>query len=95
MTATPADPAGAQTVPTAPTAPAMPTMLTALPTLVVAPHLDDALLSAFELTRSATGRTVLTVFDGEPQEPVVTSWDLVCSLKDSAEAMRLRRAEND
>lgn len=78
-----------------------------LPILVVAPHLDDALLSAFALTTApapsaspassaaSTAPTVLTVFDGEPADPVVTSWDVVCSLADSSEAMRLRRAEND
>lgn len=72
-----------------------PTYAGPLPVLVVAPHLDDALLSAFALASSGTRTTVLTVFDGEPEQPVVTSWDLVCSLRDSAEAMRLRRSEND
>lgn len=72
----------------------LPKPLDTLPVLVVAPHLDDAVLSAFALARSGPDATVLTVFDGEPQPPVVTSWDLVCSLRDSAEAMRLRRAEN-
>lgn len=75
--------------------PSLPAFVGSLPVLVVAPHLDDALLSAFALATSGTSTSVLTVFDGEPERPVVTSWDLVCSLRDSAEAMALRRAEND
>lgn len=75
-----------------PVTPALPTDLQALPVLIVEPHLDDAVLSAFALARA--GATILTVFDGAPQPPVVTSWDQICSLRDSTEAMALRHTES-
>ncbi|HEX7132501.1 MAG TPA: PIG-L family deacetylase [Iamia sp.] len=61
--------------------------------LVVAPHFDDAALSAFALL--ALRATVLTVCTGRPDPPQRTRWDRRCGFRDSSEAMAARRREDD
>lgn len=61
--------------------------------LIVAPHFDDAALSAFALL---SGRaTVLTVFTGHPDPPQRTRCDRRCGFRDSSQAMEVRRQEDD
>ena len=62
--------------------------------LVVSPHYDDALLSAFALS-TQPGADVLTVFTGSPTPAVSTEWDSTCGFVDSHTAMRARVAEDD
>lgn len=61
--------------------------------LVISPHLDDALLSAYEIARR-TGAEVWTVLAGDPDEPITTWWDRLCGFSDSHSAMIARRAED-
>lgn len=63
------------------------------PTLILSPHLDDALFSAAELIRLGNP-TVWTVFAGEPDDPVTTDWDRSCGFADSHEALMVRRQED-
>lgn len=62
-------------------------------TLVLSPHLDDALLSAtaFVLTDPSD---VWTVFAGRPHPPRTTSWDEICGFADSDETLTARVAED-
>lgn len=61
--------------------------------LVISPHLDDALLSAYEIIHR-TGAEVWTVFAGEPDPPMTTDWDRTCGFPDSHTLMVHRRAED-
>ena len=63
--------------------------------MIIAPHLDDAVLSAWSLINSANADLVLTVFTGAPRPAVVTDWDRMCGFADSTEALESRRAEDD
>jgi LmbE family N-acetylglucosaminyl deacetylase len=64
------------------------------PALVVSPHLDDAVLSAFAfLDRPAV--TVLTVFCGAPEDRAASDWDTKLGQLDGAESMRIRIAEDE
>lgn len=63
------------------------------PVLVVSPHLDDAILSAFALCRWERA-TVLNVFDGAPTPRHETTWDRLCGFADSDDAVSARHAEN-
>lgn len=66
------------------------------PILVVSPHYDDAILSAFAVfaSRPTAPRAVLTVFSGEPSERLHTEWDAACGFSDSSMAITERRAED-
>jgi LmbE family N-acetylglucosaminyl deacetylase len=64
------------------------------PVLVVSPHLDDAVLSAFAFLRRSRA-TVLTVFCGAPCDGRASSWDVALGQTDGADAMRMRLAEDD
>ena len=64
------------------------------PVLVVSPHYDDALLSAFHLA-TAPEATVLTVCAAGPSPAVVTEWDTRCGFADSERAMTARALEDD
>lgn len=64
------------------------------PCLVIQPHFDDAALSVGQFLGSWPGATVLTVFSGIPADPVVTTYDVHCSFKDSTQAMRTRWHED-
>lgn len=78
-------------------------MITAFPsgqpapaTLVVAPHLDDAVFSAFcLLTRGHPDPQVLTVFAGGPSPAQRTSWDRLSGFENSDQAVTVRTREND
>ena len=63
--------------------------------LVVAPHLDDAVLSASAILHSRAADAVLTVFAGLPDPAVVTEWDIRCGYPDSTAAVTARRQEDD
>jgi LmbE family N-acetylglucosaminyl deacetylase len=64
--------------------------------LVISPHLDDAVLSCGELLATRPGTVVLTVFAGTPRDGArSTDWDTRCGFRDAAEAMAVRRREDD
>ncbi len=63
--------------------------------LVLSPHLDDAILSAFSLFSARRSSTVVTVFDGHPASPVTTEWDRLCGFTDSTSAMAARHLEDE
>lgn len=65
------------------------------PVLVLSPHFDDAILSAFGLLGGDSPIEVATVFTGEPESVHETGWDRLCGFSDSEDAVRGRRAEND
>jgi LmbE family N-acetylglucosaminyl deacetylase len=62
-------------------------------TVVLSPHLDDAVLSAF--ARLGPGTAVVNVFDGIPPEGTLTLWDRLCGASSSAEQARARLAEDE
>ncbi|TSD93130.1 hypothetical protein FOS14_23710 [Skermania sp. ID1734] len=64
--------------------------------LVVSPHLDDAVLSAFSAL-SSEEVTVVTVFAGIPDVGIpLSSWDLACGVTTSpADHTRQRRSEDE
>ncbi len=64
------------------------------PLLLVSPHLDDAMLSAFALL---TGEPVdvLTVFTGRPVPAQHTGWDAICGFDDSTISITTRLGENE
>lgn len=64
------------------------------PVLVVSPHLDDAVLSAFGFL-DRPDVTVMTVFTGAPEDGVASEWDRKLGHADGAEIMRRRLAEDD
>lgn len=62
--------------------------------LVISPHADDAVLSAWQALADGSA-TVVTVFTGIPVgENRLSDWDRGCGATDAAEQMRLRRAED-
>ncbi|MCI1748725.1 MAG: glycosyltransferase [Acidipropionibacterium sp.] len=61
--------------------------------LVLSPHLDDAMFSCAELIRR-TRPDVWTVFAGDPEPPVTTSWDRSCGFPDSHSLVTQRRRED-
>lgn len=62
--------------------------------LVISPHADDAVLSAWQALADGAA-TVVTVFTGIPVgEHRLSDWDRGCGATDAAEQMRLRRAED-
>lgn len=63
------------------------------PVLVLSPHLDDAMFSAFEIIRR-TDAEVWTVFAGAPSDDSCTEWDRGCGAASSRELVRRRRAED-
>jgi LmbE family N-acetylglucosaminyl deacetylase len=66
------------------------------PTLVVSPHLDDAVLSAGNLLAVATGVTVLTVFAGSPPaSSALTPWDRECGFNLGDDVIAARREEDE
>lgn len=68
-------------------------LLEGRPTLVLSPHLDDAILSAASLVL-AHPCEVWTVFTGRPTPAMTTSWDLSCGFSDSDETMDARLVED-
>lgn len=65
------------------------------PILLVSPHLDDVVLSAWAVLARPHPIDVLTVFSGAPAEVMATEWDRLCGFSDSHDAMTSRRLEDD
>lgn len=61
--------------------------------LVLSPHHDDAVWSIGR-TLARLEATVVTVFSRTPPEGLLTAFDQSCGFTSSAEAVRLRRLEN-
>lgn len=75
------------------TADASPRVALSGPTVILSPHLDDAVWSCFSLLAREPDVLVATVFAGIPQgEP--GWWDAQCGITDSAAHVRARRAED-
>lgn len=62
------------------------------PVVVLSPHLDDAVLSAWDVLRS--GAQVVVVFAGIPAEGTTGQFDPIFGATDSAALVRERRAED-
>jgi LmbE family N-acetylglucosaminyl deacetylase len=63
--------------------------------LVVSPHLDDAVLGCGAWIAAHPGARVLTVFAGVPPEPAtLTAWDAACGFASAGEAIVARRSED-
>ena len=69
------------------------------PLLIISPHYDDAMLSAFSVLgpgRQSTNEvTVLTVFGGRPTPAMKQPWDQQCGFMNSDDAMVARAAEEE
>lgn len=65
------------------------------PVLILSPHLDDAVFSAYALLSSECRVEVATVFTDAPQPPMQTGWDRLCGFTDSDRAVEVRRIENE
>jgi LmbE family N-acetylglucosaminyl deacetylase len=63
-------------------------------TVVLSPHLDDAVLSAWHVLTSAPSVTVVTVFAGVPESGFVTDLDRHLGAAESAARVQQRRAED-
>jgi LmbE family N-acetylglucosaminyl deacetylase len=64
------------------------------PTVVLSPHLDDAVLSAFAVLDGPGDVLVVNVCDGLPPAGRASDWVRLCGGTDDAEQMRLRLAED-
>jgi hypothetical protein len=64
------------------------------PIVVLSPHLDDAVLSAFTLLDGAGDVRVVNVCDGIPPAGRASDWVRLCGGTDDAEALRRRREED-
>jgi LmbE family N-acetylglucosaminyl deacetylase len=64
------------------------------PTVLLSPHLDDAVLSAFAVLTGADDVVVVNVCDGIPPAGRASDWVRLCGGRDDAEQMRLRLAED-
>ncbi len=63
--------------------------------LVISPHLDDAVLSCGEWMSRHPGATVVTLFAGVPPGEVpLQDWDRRCGFRSGTEAVRARRLED-
>nr|WP_284508415.1 PIG-L family deacetylase [Caballeronia sp. INML5] len=68
--------------------------LSAQRTLVISPHLDDAVFSCGALLAASPGASVCTIFAGAPDTALATDWDAQCGFADAHQAMRERRVED-
>ena len=64
-------------------------------TVVVSPHLDDAVLSCWHLLTSAPDVVVVNVSTGIPDAAGTAWWDRLTGASDSAERMRERHSEDE
>lgn len=62
-------------------------------TIILSPHLDDAIFSCWHLLDSPN-TTVVTIFAGAPPEGTRKIWDWICGTADSHLMMSKRIAEN-
>jgi LmbE family N-acetylglucosaminyl deacetylase len=68
---------------------------TSAATLIVSPHLDDAVFSCRDLLALHQDVHVVTVFTGTPSQPApCTQWDARCGFTDASSAMQTRLAED-
>ena len=67
----------------------------AAPTVVVSPHLDDAVLSCWHLLSGDREVTVVNVFSAIPPPGTLGWWDRLTRADDSAERMRARHREDE
>lgn len=73
----------------------MPTLASLDRTVVISPHLDDAVFSCGRLLAAHPGSTVVTVFAGIPPLHMPASdWDRRCGFDTAAQAMTQRRDED-
>jgi len=63
-------------------------------TVVISPHLDDAVLSAWSVLTSSDAVKVVTLYAGIPDPGFVTDLDRAHGAKESAAWLRKRRAED-
>jgi hypothetical protein len=63
-------------------------------TLILSPHLDDAVLSCWHLLDGGTDLGVINVFAGVPPADAAGSWDLAAGLRSSFGVVEQRRAED-
>ena len=64
-------------------------------TLVISPHLDDAVFGCGEWIAAHPGARVLTVFAGVPPEAhTLTEWDAACGFASAGQAVAARRGED-
>jgi LmbE family N-acetylglucosaminyl deacetylase len=65
-------------------------------TVIVSPHLDDAVLGCAHLMRAHPGATVVTVFAGNPPSypTPMRQWDAQCGFAPGDDVMAARRAED-
>jgi LmbE family N-acetylglucosaminyl deacetylase len=64
-----------------------------MPTVILSPHLDDAVLSCWHLLTGLGDVKVVSVFAGVP-EGAAGWWDRMTGTTDSGERVRIRRAED-
>lgn len=62
--------------------------------LVVAPHLDDGVLSCGLSLAAHPAAVVCTAFAAPPEENMTTDWDRHAGFADAFEAMQARNAED-
>jgi LmbE family N-acetylglucosaminyl deacetylase len=65
------------------------------PLLLVAPHLDDAVLSCTALVERAEPVDVVTLFAGAPDPPRRGWWDVQCGFASSVESLAARLREEE
>lgn len=69
--------------------------MSTLPTVILSPHLDDAVLSCWHLLAGSGDVQVINVFAGSPPPGTGASWwDRLTGATDSVERMEERRAED-
>jgi LmbE family N-acetylglucosaminyl deacetylase len=65
------------------------------PTMVISPHLDDAVLGCGHRLATHPGSVVVTIFAGMPRdESCLTEWDARCGFSSVREAIACRRHED-
>jgi LmbE family N-acetylglucosaminyl deacetylase len=62
--------------------------------VVISPHLDDAVLSAYAVLTAGLPATVVTVFAGVPAPGPASPWDRASGFADARDAALARRAED-
>ena len=64
-------------------------------TVIVSPHLDDAVLSCGRYLAATPETTVITVFAGSKKDPsTLTQWDQMCGFQPGQDVMAARRQED-
>jgi LmbE family N-acetylglucosaminyl deacetylase len=66
----------------------------AAPTVVLSPHLDDAVINCFSVLTSGESVRVVNVFAGVPEVDFIPTWDRICGARDIAAHVRERIDED-